>query len=127
MNTANKRLEQDFEVCAKHKVPLIITSLQAPTDIARLTETPVLHVNGDDPEADADRGRAVHQPSRGVPTEESSGTGTAGARRGAAVDTVPQRRPIGTEREALRALWAEVDALLAISGNQVTPPLGSRK
>jgi nitronate monooxygenase len=35
VNAANKRLEQDFEVCAKHKVPLIITSLQAPTDIAR--------------------------------------------------------------------------------------------
>jgi nitronate monooxygenase len=35
VNTANKRLEQDFEICAKHKVPLIITSLQAPTAIAR--------------------------------------------------------------------------------------------
>lgn len=35
VNSANKRLEQDFEVCAKHKVPLIITSLQAPTDIAK--------------------------------------------------------------------------------------------
>lgn len=35
VNTANKRLEQDFEVCAKHKVPLIITSLQAPADIAK--------------------------------------------------------------------------------------------
>ncbi|HEV7799912.1 MAG TPA: nitronate monooxygenase family protein, partial [Burkholderiales bacterium] len=35
VNQANKRLEQDFEVCAKHKVPLIITSLQAPSDIAR--------------------------------------------------------------------------------------------
>lgn len=34
VNPANKRLEQDFEVCAKHKVPLIITSLQAPTEIA---------------------------------------------------------------------------------------------
>lgn len=35
VNAANKRLEQDFEVCAKHKVPLIITSLQAPTAIAK--------------------------------------------------------------------------------------------
>jgi nitronate monooxygenase len=35
VNQANKRLEQDFEVCAKHKVPLIITSLQAPSDIAK--------------------------------------------------------------------------------------------
>jgi nitronate monooxygenase len=35
VNAANKRLAQDFEICAKHKVPLIITSLQAPTDIAK--------------------------------------------------------------------------------------------
>ncbi|MDB5866513.1 MAG: nitronate monooxygenase [Betaproteobacteria bacterium] len=35
VNAANKRLEQDFEVCAKHKVPIIITSLQAPRDIAK--------------------------------------------------------------------------------------------
>jgi nitronate monooxygenase len=35
VNVANKRLEQDFEVCAKHKVPIIITSLQAPRDIAK--------------------------------------------------------------------------------------------
>ena len=35
VNAANKRLEQDFEVCAKHKVPLIITSLQAPATIAK--------------------------------------------------------------------------------------------
>ncbi|MES2561217.1 MAG: nitronate monooxygenase family protein, partial [Pseudomonadota bacterium] len=28
-------LEADFEVCARHKVPLIITSLQAPADIAK--------------------------------------------------------------------------------------------
>jgi nitronate monooxygenase len=35
VNQANKRLEQDFETCAKHKVPLIITSLQAPAAIAK--------------------------------------------------------------------------------------------
>ena len=35
VNAANKRLEQDFEVVAKHKVPIVITSLQAPTAIAR--------------------------------------------------------------------------------------------
>jgi nitronate monooxygenase len=35
VNTANKRLEQDFEICVRHKVPLIITSLSAPTAIAR--------------------------------------------------------------------------------------------
>ena len=35
VNQANKRLEQDLEVVAKHKVPIVITSLQAPTAIAR--------------------------------------------------------------------------------------------
>jgi nitronate monooxygenase len=35
VNSANKRLEQDFEVVAKHKVPLVITSLQAPTTFAQ--------------------------------------------------------------------------------------------
>ena len=35
VNSANKRLEQDFEVVAKHKVPIVITSLQAPTAIAK--------------------------------------------------------------------------------------------
>ena len=35
VNAANKRLAADFEVCARHKVPLIITSLQAPADIAK--------------------------------------------------------------------------------------------
>ena len=35
VNPANKRLEQDFEVCVKHKVPIIITSLSAPTAIAK--------------------------------------------------------------------------------------------
>ena len=35
VNPANKRLEQDFEVVAKHKVPIVITSLQAPTAIAK--------------------------------------------------------------------------------------------
>jgi nitronate monooxygenase len=35
VNAANKRLEADFEVCARHQVPLIITSLQAPADIAK--------------------------------------------------------------------------------------------
>lgn len=35
VNPANKRLESDFEVCVRHKVPLIITSLSAPTMIAK--------------------------------------------------------------------------------------------
>jgi nitronate monooxygenase len=35
VNPANKRLEEDFEVCVKHKVPIIITSLSAPTAIAK--------------------------------------------------------------------------------------------
>ena len=35
VNPANKRLEQDFEVCVKHRVPIIITSLSAPTAIAK--------------------------------------------------------------------------------------------
>jgi nitronate monooxygenase len=35
VNAANKRLDQDFETCAKHRVPIIITSLQAPRDIAQ--------------------------------------------------------------------------------------------
>jgi nitronate monooxygenase len=35
VNGANKRLEQDFETVAKHKVPIVITSLQAPQDIAK--------------------------------------------------------------------------------------------
>lgn len=35
VNPANKRLESDLEVCVRHKVPLIITSLSAPTAIAK--------------------------------------------------------------------------------------------
>jgi nitronate monooxygenase len=35
VNPANKRLEQDAEMCVKHKVPVVITSLSAPTDIAK--------------------------------------------------------------------------------------------
>ena len=35
VNPANKRLEQDTETCVRHKVPIIITSLSAPTDIAK--------------------------------------------------------------------------------------------
>src|SRR3954465_3476954 len=35
VNPANKRLEQDFEVCVRHKVPIVITSLHAPTAIAK--------------------------------------------------------------------------------------------
>jgi nitronate monooxygenase len=35
VNPANKRLEQDFETCVKHRVPIIITSLHAPTSIAK--------------------------------------------------------------------------------------------
>ena len=35
VNPANKRLEQDFETCVKHRVPIIITSLHAPTAIAK--------------------------------------------------------------------------------------------
>jgi nitronate monooxygenase len=33
VNKANKRLEQDIEVVIAHKVPIVITSLSAPTDI----------------------------------------------------------------------------------------------
>ena len=35
VNPVNKRLEQDFDVCVRHKVPLVITSLSAPTSIAK--------------------------------------------------------------------------------------------
>lgn len=35
VNPANKRLEQDFEVCVRHKVPIVITSLYAPMEIAK--------------------------------------------------------------------------------------------
>ena len=35
VNPANKRLEQDTESCIRHKVPVIITSLSAPTDIVK--------------------------------------------------------------------------------------------
>jgi nitronate monooxygenase len=35
VNPANKRLEEDFDVCVEHKVPIIITSLSAPTAIAK--------------------------------------------------------------------------------------------
>src|SRR3954466_401199 len=35
VNSANKRLEQDVEIVAKHKVPIVITSLQAPSAIAK--------------------------------------------------------------------------------------------
>lgn len=35
VNPANKRLEQDTELCVRHKVPIVITSLSAPTDIAK--------------------------------------------------------------------------------------------
>src|SRR5215212_7036995 len=35
VNPANKRLEQDFDVCVRHKVPIIITSLHAPMAIAK--------------------------------------------------------------------------------------------
>lgn len=35
VNAANKRLEQDADLCVKHKVPIVITSLSAPTDIAK--------------------------------------------------------------------------------------------
>lgn len=35
VNPANKRLESDFEVCVRHKVPIVITSLSAPTAIAK--------------------------------------------------------------------------------------------
>ncbi|MGZ8231074.1 MAG: NAD(P)H-dependent flavin oxidoreductase [Burkholderiales bacterium] len=35
VNPANKRLDQDFDACVKHKVPIIISSLSAPTTIAQ--------------------------------------------------------------------------------------------
>jgi nitronate monooxygenase len=34
VNPANKRLDEDFETCMRHKVPIVITSLHAPTAIA---------------------------------------------------------------------------------------------
>ncbi len=33
VNAANTRLEEDLEICVRHKVPIIITSLSAPTQI----------------------------------------------------------------------------------------------
>jgi nitronate monooxygenase len=35
VNAANGRLEQDLEIVVKHEVPIVITSLQAPRDIAK--------------------------------------------------------------------------------------------
>jgi nitronate monooxygenase len=35
VNPANKRLDEDLEVCVRHKVPVIITSLSAPAAIAK--------------------------------------------------------------------------------------------
>jgi nitronate monooxygenase len=35
VNPANKRLDEDLEVCVRHKVPLVITSLSAPTAITK--------------------------------------------------------------------------------------------
>jgi len=35
VNPANKRLQQDADLCVAHKVPIVITSLSAPTDIAK--------------------------------------------------------------------------------------------
>lgn len=35
VNAANKRLDADLATCVRHKVPVIITSLGAPTEIAR--------------------------------------------------------------------------------------------
>ena len=35
VNPANKRLDADLEVCVKHRVPLIITSMGAPTQLAK--------------------------------------------------------------------------------------------
>jgi len=35
VNPANKRLDADLEVCVKHRVPLIITSMGAPTELAK--------------------------------------------------------------------------------------------
>lgn len=39
VHQSNSRLEQDLEVCVRHRVPLIITSLRAPGDVVR-------HVHG---------------------------------------------------------------------------------
>ncbi|MBS1191700.1 MAG: nitronate monooxygenase [Rhodocyclaceae bacterium] len=41
IHQSNQRLEQDMEVCIRHRVPLIITSLRAPTDIV-----PAVHEYG---------------------------------------------------------------------------------
>ena len=35
VNAANKRLDHDAELCVRHKVPIVITSLSAPADIAK--------------------------------------------------------------------------------------------
>jgi nitronate monooxygenase len=35
VNPANKRLEHDLDVCVAHKVPIVITSLSAPTVVAK--------------------------------------------------------------------------------------------
>src|SRR5579883_1866308 len=35
VHQSNDRLEHDLEVCVKHKVPLIITSLRAPDDVVK--------------------------------------------------------------------------------------------
>ncbi len=35
VNAANKRLDADLDVCVRHKVPVIITSLGAPTELAK--------------------------------------------------------------------------------------------
>jgi nitronate monooxygenase len=35
IHRTNERLERDLEVCVRHKVPIIITSLRAPTDVVK--------------------------------------------------------------------------------------------
>src|SRR3954464_14937597 len=35
IHQTNDRLEHDLEVCVRHRVPIIITSLRAPTDVVK--------------------------------------------------------------------------------------------
>ena len=35
IHQSNDRLEHDLDVCVRHRVPIIITSLRAPTDVVK--------------------------------------------------------------------------------------------
>jgi nitronate monooxygenase len=36
IHQSNDRLEHDLDVCIRHRVPIIITSLRAPTDVVKV-------------------------------------------------------------------------------------------